>query len=236
MGFFDGLTKVIHAGVAYAEHVQFVEKAQQAQPQELQSLLLQYVQSLSPASFNGFKITLGMLASKAQTEQRKVLIRTLLANADAARDANPTPIATEETVASTTEETAFDRDLKLVHQWNNLPDKNQALNAAEEHIISLMANFDEFRGFLANVNQMRDNACEQKKQHENNETKAWGGFIEDQINYQLARLRTGQRDPEFVRKLHEFDDFITFTQCIDLKAKAIVEEYIKQVEARTSKR
>lgn len=53
--FFKGLTKVIHAGTAYMEHVQFVEKAQQTQPRQVGTLLAQYVQGLSEASLKGFK-------------------------------------------------------------------------------------------------------------------------------------------------------------------------------------
>lgn len=76
---------MIQAGTAYMEHVQFVEKAKQTQPRQLGALLAHYVRGLFEASFKGFKLTLAMLAGKEQNAQRKGLIESLLANADAVR-------------------------------------------------------------------------------------------------------------------------------------------------------
>jgi hypothetical protein len=218
MGFFTGLTKVIHAGNAYMEHVQFVETAQQTQPRELAGLLTQYVQGLSQASFTGFKMTLGMLAGKEQNAQRKEFIQSLLEYADVARSGNVAPAVIDETAASSTvEESVFDRDVTLVEKWYALNGYDQRVDAVKKHVLGMTS--DELTRFTINLKQMRENVIYRKKEHENNEDNAWGGFIEDRMSYQLARLRTGQRDPDFVRRLEEFQDYLNFIEWLIQKTE-----------------
>jgi hypothetical protein len=220
MGFFTGLSKVIHAGNAYMEHVRFVETARQTQPGELADLLVEYVQSLTQASFNGFKITLNLLANKEQNAERKELIQALLQSADAARTGNLTlSVADEPAAHSAPEVGPFERDVALVEKWYALNGPDQRADALKKHIHGMAG--DELATFTLHLKRMRENVMSHKKEHEDNEDKAWGRFIEDQMAYRVARLQTGQRDPDFMRRLRELQEFLSFIEGLIQKMEAL---------------
>jgi hypothetical protein len=227
-----GLTKVIHAGTAYMEHVQFVEKAQQTQPRQVGALLAHYVQGLSEASFRGFKLTLAMLAGKEQNAQRKGLIESLLANADAVRgggEAIPALVdeVPDEPSSPTIEQSEFERDLQLTHQWLAMTDDDQRVEAVKKHVLGLGR--EEFMAFFANLKQMRENVLDQKRGHEANEGNAWGGFIEDRMAYQMARLQTGGHDPDYLRQLQEFQNYLTFIEWLMTTSFSLKDAQLKEL-------
>ena len=239
MDFFKGLTKVIHAGTAYMEHVQFVEKAQQTQPRQVGTLLAQYVQGLSDASFKGFKITLVMLAGKEQNAQRKGVIESLLANADAVRGGGEATWVLvdevpDEPSSPAIEQSGFEHDHQLTHQWLALTDDDQRVEAVKKYVLGLGR--DEFMAFFANLKQMRENVLDQKRAHEANEGKAWGGFIEDQLAYGMARLRTGGHDPDYLRQLQEFQNYLNFVEWLMKVSITWKEQQVKQVVKLTGDR
>lgn len=233
-GFFAGLSKVLNVGAAYLQHVEFVERALPAPQSELVGLLVQYTQGLSEASFAGFKVTLAMLANEEQNVQRKGLIHALLESADAARISNLTPTVVDETASSTAEQSEFDRDLQLMHKWHDLTEHDQRVEAVKEHIVGM--GIDEFKSFMTNLKQMRDNVIQQKKQHEDNEDNAWGGFMEDRMAYRMARIQTGQRDPTFVRELEELQEYLNFVEWLMKASITLQEAHVERVLAATSKR
>jgi hypothetical protein len=232
MRFLEGLTKVVRAGAAYVEHVQFAEKAQSSEARDRPELLAQYVQGLTDASFAGFKLTLRMLAGKEKDAQRQAVIESLLVAADGARAGRAQTRAlvdeiANESFATASEPNDFDADLKLVHEWFSMSDENARTAAVQQHVLSL--GVDQFKAFFANLKQMRENVIEQKRAHEANEGKAWGGYIEDQIAYRMARLSTGARDPEFMRQLREFEAFQKFVECLMTVSLAWKEAQAEQI-------
>ena len=239
MDLYKGLTKLVQAGTAYMEHVRFVEKAQQTQPQQLGAVLAQYVQGLSEASFRGFKLTLVMLAGKEKNAQRKKLIESLLANADAVRgtgEATPAlvdevPIESSSTVV---EQSGFERDHQLTHQWFALADDDQRVEAVKKQVLGLGR--DEFMAFYANLKQMRENVLDQIRTHEANEGKAWGGYIEDQLAYGMARLRTGAHDPDYLRQLQAFQNYLNFIEWVMKVSITWKEQQVNQVVKLTGDR
>ena len=239
MDLFKGLTKLVQAGSAYMQHVQFVEKAQQTQPHQRGAVLAQYVQGLSEASFRGFKLTLVMLAGKEQNAQRKGLIESLLANADSVRGGGEaTPALVDEvpieSSSTAVEQGGFERDHQLTHQWFALTDDDQRVEAVKRHVLGLGR--DEFMAFFANLKQMRENVLDQIKTHKANEGKAWGGFIEDQLSYGMARLRTGGHDPDYLRQLQEFQNYLNFIEWLMKVSITWKEQQVKQVVKLTGDR
>jgi hypothetical protein len=239
MDLFKGLTKLVQAGSAYMQHVQFVEKAQQTQPHQRGAVLAQYVQGLSDASFRGFKLTLVMLAGKEQNAQHKGLIESLLANADAVRGSGEaTPALVDEvpieSSSTTVEQGGFERNHQLTHQWFALTDDDQRVEAVKKHVLRLGR--DEFIAFFANLKQMRENVLDQIKTHKANEGKAWGGFIEDQLSYGMARLRTGGHDPDYLRQLQEFQNYLNFIEWLMKVSITWKEQQLKQVVKLTGDR
>lgn len=229
-GFFTGLSKVINVGTAYLQHAHFVERALQASQSELSGLLVQYTQGLSDTSFAGFKVTLVILASKEQKAQSKRLIQSLLESVDAARGSNLTPTVVDE--PSTDEQSEFDRDLHLMHEWHSLTGHADRVDAVRKHVIGM--DIDEFKSFVTNLKQMRDNVIEQKKQHEDNEDKVWGGFMEDRMAYRMAHIQTGQRDPTFVRELEELQEYLNFIEWLIKVSINLMEAHVKQVLTATN--
>jgi hypothetical protein len=239
MDLFKGLTKLVQAGSAYMQHVQFVEKAQQTQPHQRGAVLAQYVQGLSEASFRGFKLTLVMLAGKEQNARRKGLIESLLANADAVRGSGEaTPALVDEvpieSSSTAVEQGGFERNHQLTHQWFALTDDDQRVEAVKKHVLGLGR--DEFMAFFANLKQMRENVLDQIKTHKANEGKAWGGFIEDQLSYGMARLRTGGHDPDYLRQLQEFQNYLNFIEWLMKVSITWKEQQVKQVVKLTGDR
>jgi hypothetical protein len=87
-------------------------------------------------------------------------------------------------------------------------------------------NTASYERLQANLEQMKENVMSHIKQHEANEKFAWGKYIEDQIAYQNAKLRTGARDPKFLEVLNQYKVSLetvcwTIQICSDIR-KAII--------------
>jgi hypothetical protein len=209
-GFLSGLRGILDIGGAYLQHVNLARRALDGAPDEAPALLSAYARGLSEASFAGFKVTLAMLIAKEGDPARRAALQQLLHWSDPARRgesiAAPPP-----TAAARVDKDDFDQDLALVSGWYEKLNEEQRQQALVKHIQSLTPT--GYRRLTAHLRQMQTNIAERIRQHEANEANeanAWGRFAEDRMAYQMARLRTGQRDPNFMRQLGEYRDFQTF--------------------------
>jgi hypothetical protein len=195
--FWAGLGKVLDLGAAYMQHVQFAQQALATPSSQADDLLRQYTQSLSEASFTGLKMTLTMLVNQERDATRQQRLQHLLDIADSSRQGRVAVNIAAPAVSD------FDADLTLAAGWlDNLTETDRP-RALVVHVQGLTPS--GYESFIANARRMAANCERNMRNHEANESKAWGGCIEDSISYSLASLRTGQRDPAFIRKLRTYE-------------------------------
>lgn len=234
-GFLAGLGKVLDAGAAYMQHVAFAQRALGAAPHERGPMLAQYTRGLSDASFAGFKVSLAMLVGNEQDGARRAALKHLMDSADSARRGQAVAPAPEREArhASAAPLNDFDADLKLFGHWYDDLDEAQRRSALIDHVFALSA--PAYRQFRAHVAQMVANCDEAIRRHEASENQAWGGFIEDRIAYQMARLRTGQRDPAFVRELNQLQNVKAFAEWVHAASEQVWNERAKREAAAAAK-
>jgi hypothetical protein len=209
-GLWSGLGKLVQAGAAYVQHVNFAHQALAMAPGDAMRQLQAYAQGLGEAGFAGLKVTLTMLLNQEQDAARKAGLQRLLAAADAARRGDAPPAAALQ--ASASRSASFDEDLDLVAGWYDRLDGPQREHALFAHVGTLSP--AGCREFTAHVQQMIDNIADRIQQHAQAENQAWGGSIEDRIAYGMARLQTGQRDPAWQRQMQTLQDVYGFFQAV----------------------
>ena len=164
--------------------------------------------------------------------------QSLPANADAVRGAGEaTPALIDEVSDESSPavgQSGFERDHQRTHQWLAIADDDRRVEAVKKHV--LLLGRDEFMAFFANLKQLRENVLAQKRTHEANEGKAWGGFIEDQIAYRMARLQTGAHDPDYLRQLQEFQKYLNFIEWLMKMSITWKDEQVKLVVKLTGDR
>jgi hypothetical protein len=230
-GFLSGLGKMLDVGAAYMQHVAFAQRALGAAPQERGALLVQYTRPLSDASFAGFKVSLAMLVGNEQDVARRAALQQLIDNADAARRGQVVAPAAASGVrlAGSTPLNDFDADLKLFAHWYDDLDEAQRRSALIDHVFALSA--PAYRQFRTHIAQMVANCDDAIRRHEASENQAWGGFVEDRIAYQMARLRTGQRDPAFLRELQGLQNVKAFAEWVHAASEQVWNERAKREAA-----
>ena len=230
-GFLSGLGKMLDVGAAYMQHVAFAQRALGAAPHERGALLVQYTRALSDASFAGFKVSLAMLAGNEQDAARRAALQQLIDNADAARRGQVVAPAAAPGVrlAGSTPLNDFDADLKLFAHWYDDLDEAQRRSALIDHVFALSA--PAYRQFRTHIAQMVANCDDAIRRHEASENQAWGGFVEDRIAYQMARLQTGQRDPAFLRELQGLQNVKAFAEWVHAASEQVWNERARREAA-----
>lgn len=209
-GLWSGLGKLVNAGAAYVQHVNFANQTLGATPGDVGRQLRAYTRGLSDASFAGLKVTLSMLANQEQDPARKAGLQRLLESADAARRGElPRDVPA---LAPSGPANSFDDDLAIVGRWYDELDELGRQRALMEHVLQLTP--ANYRQFASHVQQMVDNCASRIQQHQSAESNAWGGSIEDRIAYGMARLQTGQRDPAWQRQMTMLQDVQAFFQAV----------------------
>jgi hypothetical protein len=227
-GLLAGLGKMLNAGAAYLQHSNLAQQAVAAAPRARATMLMQYTQSLSDASFAGFKVTLAMLVGNEQDGSRRAVLKQLLDSADAARrgEAVPMTAGPKSLFSRATAINDFDADVKLFWHWQRDLDDEQRRSAIVEHVFHLSP--PAYEQFVQHVATMVDNCAEAIRLHEASENNAWGGFMEDRIAYQMARLRTGQRDPAFMRQLQNLHNEKACAEWVHAASQRVWAERMKQ--------
>jgi len=212
-GFWSGLGKLVNAGTAYAQHVNFANRALAAAQGEAGRQLQGYTRGLSDASFAGLKVTLTMMASQEQDPARKAGLQRLLASADTARRGEPLPAAPAPAQAlASAHHATFDDDVTRVANWYDDLDGPGQERALVEHVHAL--SLAGYQSFTAHMKQMIDNVDSNILAHAKAEDQAWGGSFEDRMAYGMARLETGQRDPAWQRKMRSLQDVRAFFSAV----------------------
>jgi len=197
-----GLGLLRDMGAAGLHHVQFVARARKLPPGEVSGELARYVQGLSEPAFRGFKLTLLAMARREANPETKAFLDSLHGACDAARAGKPVP---EEVVARQPKEgpaASFESDQALVASWESLPER-QWRAVLDVHLDGLSLAHHET--FVEHVQELCELVSEAIEEHKADENRAWGGFVEDRMSYMMASLRTGAKDPEWVRRLREFE-------------------------------
>jgi hypothetical protein len=109
------------------------------------------------------------------------------------------------------ENRTYKQDLTMVAGWRG--HEARALSSAvDSHVRPLSAGGRQT--FVAHLERMCAEARALVRQHEASENSSWGGFVEDRIAYMMASLRTGARDPGFVRRLRELEQQASFFESV----------------------
>lgn len=195
-------SKLVQAGAAYAQQVRMVNELKQLSPKDAQASFTEYVQGLSSTARAGFAVTLAALANSERNTEAKQFIKSLRAML-----ANPTaalPIVPAAAPSPSAEPTQslFDEDLHRVDNWRELGTKRDEVVNAYLRALHV----DALEAFRINLEQMKLNCAANLKNHRENEVRIVGGrFIEDQINYRMLMMSTGRHNPDWLRRLQEFE-------------------------------
>jgi hypothetical protein len=233
-GLFHGLSKLLDAGASYLQHQQFVERLRGMQLEDAKIQLATYVSGMSDVGYNGLKLALTLLARNSNEPGTSKLLNGLLDSLDAAREGSASKSTDETTLAARLVDTpparSFDDDLTRVAGWYEL-DQDGRVAALSAHLAELKPH--AFNIFRSNVSQMVNNVAAAIRELEANEDNAMGGFVEDRMDYLLARLKTGQRDPAFLARLRELQDYGTFYEWVGTATDLVAEEREQQLRAQT---
>jgi hypothetical protein len=221
MGLWDQLLQM---GSAYVKHVGIIKQLVEAAPEQRVSVMTNYVRGLSDQSFNGFKVLMLNAVSEEKGAQAQSVLQALLKNLDAVRAGRP--VAADATSAapatadatspadnvvtpSMSAEEAFVADAHFCNEhWYNKPVEEKLTK-----LVDTLIKFDDarYQQFTGHLRQMRDNHMTHIQAHDADELNAWGTYFEDRMAYFAARERTGQKDPEWMKRKRELqstlDDF-----------------------------
>lgn len=196
-------SKIFETGAAYLQQVRVVNELKQLSPEEARARFTEYVRSLSSTARAGFAVTLSTLANNEGSAEAKRFIESLraaLANPNAALSSAPVAPAPP---PAGDDRSSFDDDLKLTADWYEVAgDQRDAVVAGYVNALGI----DGLENLRTNLEQMRLNCAANIQDHRENEARIAGGhFIEDQINYRMSMLRTGQHDPNWSHRLQELE-------------------------------
>jgi nucleoside 2-deoxyribosyltransferase len=199
---------LVETGTAYLQQVRFVNELRQLSPDDARARFTQYVQGLSSAARAGFAVTLTALANSERSAEAKRFIeslRTALANPNVTAPPASSLHSDSTPPASTPPLSSFDDDLQRTAGWYDLDDDARSA-AVTDHLNAL--DVTGLNALRTNLEQMQQNCAVNIQNHRDNEARiAAGRFIEDQMSYNMAVLRTGQHDPDWVRQLRELEEW-----------------------------
>jgi hypothetical protein len=196
-------SKVVEAGAAYVQQVRVVNELRQLSPDEARARFAKYVQGLSGTARVGFAVTLATLAKNERSVEAKRFVESLraaLVNRPAAVPAAPDAPAP---LPAAPRGASFDDDLARASDWYEL-EGAQREQAIDAHLAAL--DVGGLESLRAHLERMQLNCADNIKDHHEHEARiAAGRFFEDQANYRMAVLRTGQHDPDWLRGLRELE-------------------------------
>ena len=205
-GFFEELGKLVSLGVLHAQHVRVARAAAQLPEAEMLSQLSAYLKSLTPAQFSGFNISIAMEVQREDDPQLKQVLSWMLSKSEAIRNHDPGSVG-QSSSESVTGGATFDENVLLMDRWYRAACGGQAEQSQRELRSHMEACTKQtFATFIQHVDQAIANI------HTNIKFEGGGGsrFIEDQINYRLAKLATGQMDPQRAENIREYQRQLKF--------------------------
>ncbi|MGH8265582.1 MAG: hypothetical protein ACRET4_19060 [Steroidobacteraceae bacterium] len=197
-----------------------VQELRQLSPDEARERFTRYLQGLSSTARAGFALTLASLASNERNEQARRFIESLRAALE-----NPhawSPATTNAPAPAPDKLSSFDDDLQRVCDWRELggDDRDEAIAS---HLQSL--DVDGLEQLHANLKRMQENCASNIQNHRENEARIVAGrFVEDQINYRMSVQRTGQHDPDWVRRLRDLEGWAHWFDALHNVVGAVIEQ------------
>ncbi len=215
-------SKLVETGAAYLQQVRVVNELKQLSPEEARARFTKYVQGLSSTARSGFAVTLATLAnSEKSAEARRFIesLRAALANPNAA-------LASAPAVAARAPETplrpGFEDDLQRTADWYEL-EGDRRETVVSDYLKAL--NIGGLESLRTNLERMEGNCAANIHDHRENEARIAGGrFIEDQIDYRMSVLRTGQHDPNWSRQLQELEGWARWYDALHSVVSKKIEE------------
>ncbi len=218
-------SKIFETGAAYLQQVRVVNELKQLSPDEARVRFLEYVRGLSSTARAGFAVTLATLANNEGSAEAKRFIESLraaLTNPNAPLSSAPVATAPPPTADH---RSSFDDDLKRTADWYELEgDQRDGVVAAYLNALGI----DGLENLRTNLEQMRLNCAANLQDHRENEARIAGGhFIEDQINYRMSMLRTGQHDPDWSHRLQELEGWARWYDVLHEVVGLAIERHLK---------
>lgn len=225
-GFWKALgSKLVETGAAYVQQVRVVNELKELSPEEARARFTKYVQGLSSTARAGFSVTLAALANSERSAEAKRFIeslRTALANPKAALASAPVAPAPPPAVDH---RASFEDDLQRTADWYEM-EGDQRDEAVTDYLNAL--NVDGLKDLRANLERMQRNCAANIQNHRENEARVAGGrFIEDQINYRMSVLRTGEHDPNWSRQLQELEGWARWYEILHQVVGMAIERHLK---------
>ncbi len=112
----------------------------------------------------------------------------------------------------------FLMDMMLVSDWSAI-DSESCAASVHLHVSALSPEF--YQSFRSHVSTIMENVTKQIEMLKENESKAWGGYAEDRMAYMMTRLRTGQRDPEFLAELRVAEETLAYLTWVVQRVDAL---------------
>lgn len=196
-------SKLVETGAAYVQQVRLVNELKQLSPEEARARFAKYVQGLSSTARAGFSMTLTLLANNERGAEAKRFLealRTALADPKGAFPTAPPAAAAAPSAPAPQAIASFEDDLNRASAWCDLPDDRRA-----ETVIAYLdtLGMEGLKSLRVNLETMHRNGLTNIQTHRENEARIVAGrFIEDQTNYRLSVLATGQHDPGWEQNLH----------------------------------
>lgn len=195
------VSKLVNTGGAFLKHRRFIESLEDLPEHERLTRLGAYQEGLSGASRAGLQ---AMLAAKAKPENTDAsFLHSLGGRARVAMEARAASSAVAGgqaavAAAAADPEVLFEEDRLLVTGWFPLSSDGRR-RTVNEHVGRL--SLARHEAFVKHVQTMVENTYDLIAYHQANEDRAWGGYVEDRMNYNMARLATGGHDPVWTEQL-----------------------------------
>ena len=198
-------SRIAETAVAAVQQVGVINELKRLPPEEARTRWIGYVQGLPVSARAGLAMTLTVLAKKEGNAATKRLIETLRASLVKPERMLSSAFLSSAAPLEVDAGSGFDNDLQRVTGWYELDD-DQRNQRIVSHISAL--SIEALEALKANLHTMQENCAQNIKNHQENEARIVGGrFIEDQINYRLSRLATGNHDPRWLQQLHDMEDW-----------------------------
>jgi hypothetical protein len=204
----SGISKFFSMGVAFLQHKKFVASIAGVPDPQRFKLLQSYVDGWPESSFVGFSLTLAILVQQEKDPLRKQAIEFLSGYLDSVRAETDVVPGSEQSV-----EPDFKPQLEQAPFLQNDVDFLNDLvfnNPKDEHaniLVDRLASFNSARydQFKKNLHTIQIATAEAYQNHRKNELSFGRHCFEDRFSYFMARERTGQKDPNFVRVCSEYE-------------------------------
>lgn len=210
------LKSLVNLGVAYAQHVTTVRNALKLPEAESATALSSYVKGLSDASFVGFKLSISGMAGKETDQARKQRLNWVVKNADALRQGQAEIASTQEQARLKPQAAiSLEDTYKLIDIWFEVPQHQSRILL---HGTLAEMNESQRQQFVGHLHTAIEHSRKYLQHLKDNEDKAWGGSMEDRLNYGFARLSTGTSDPAYTQKIERAQNGVRYAEWLAAEA------------------